>query len=181
MRSSTVPWRAGAPGAKAEIVLHAGVDEKSFTRGHRHFALVNDLDRGRVLLVAENRGEESRDALWSGLFGEQRNRVQAVAMGMWDPYVNSARRHLPAADSKIVFDKFHIAERLSEAVDLVRRREKQAIEGRLGRRGPLAGRRWQTAKGSGHRSSELRSSWAEPSFPSDVPARSFRIPNFSIR
>ena len=34
-----------------------GVDEKSFTRGHRYFTLVNDLDRGRVLFVAEKREE----------------------------------------------------------------------------------------------------------------------------
>src|SRR5271166_4692235 len=39
---------------KAEVVEHIGVDEKSFTRGHRYFTLVNDLDRGRVLFVTED-------------------------------------------------------------------------------------------------------------------------------
>jgi len=113
---------------KAEIVEHVGVDEKSFTRGHRYFTLVNDLDRGRVLFVAENRTEESLDGFWSGLSEEQINGIQAVAMDMWDPYINSTRQHLPEADSKIVFDKFHIAKHLSEAVDLIRRRENKQLK-----------------------------------------------------
>jgi hypothetical protein len=38
---------------KAEAVERIGVHKKSFTRGHRYFASVNDLDRGRVLFVTE--------------------------------------------------------------------------------------------------------------------------------
>lgn len=113
---------------KAEMVEHLGVDEKSFTRGHQYFTLVNDLDGGRVLFVVESRSEESLDTFWSGLSEEQLQHVRAVAMDMWDPYVHSTRRHLPEADSKIVFDKFHIAKHLSEAVDQVRRREHKQLK-----------------------------------------------------
>jgi len=54
-------------------------------------------------------------------------------MDMWDPYVASVRKHIPEADRKIVFDKFHIAGHLGEAVDKVRRKEKKllAAEGDL--------------------------------------------------
>lgn len=113
---------------KQDNVEHLGVDEKSFTRGHRYFTLVNDLDRCRVLFVAENRTEESLDAFWCRLSEAQIQSVRAIAMDMWDPYVNSTRRHLPAAESKIVFDKFHIAKHLSEAVDRVRRREHKQLK-----------------------------------------------------
>lgn len=112
---------------KEEAIEHIGVDEKAFTRGHRYFTLVNDLDRGRVLFVAENRTEESLNEFWSRLSEEQIHAVTAVAMDMWDPYVNSTRRYLPEAQSKIVFDKFHIAKHLSEAVDMVRRRENKQL------------------------------------------------------
>src|SRR5450759_180965 len=80
---------------EAEEVEHLGVDEKSFTRGHRYFTLVNDLDRGRVLFVAENRCEASLDAFWSGLSPDQLNSVQAVAMDMWDQHFGSGlgQRH----------------------------------------------------------------------------------------
>lgn len=79
---------------KEETIEHIGVDEKAFTRGHRYFTLVNDLDRGRVLFVAENRTEESLNDFWSRLSEEQIHAVKAVAMDMWDPYVNSTRRFL---------------------------------------------------------------------------------------
>lgn len=119
--------KRGLERRKAEPVAHLGVDEKSFTRGHRYFTLVNDLDRSRVLFVEEGRSEESMDGFWSGLSEEQIRAVQAVAMDMWDPYINSTLNHLPEARGKIVFDKFHIAKHLSEAVDLVRRRENKQL------------------------------------------------------
>jgi len=120
--------KRGLSRRKAEPVQHIGVDEKAFTRGHHYFTLVNDLDRGRVLFVTENREERSLDAFWSELSQQQLDAVQAMAMDMWDPYVNSTRRHLPQAESKIVFDKFHIAKHLGEAVDLVRRRENKQLK-----------------------------------------------------
>jgi hypothetical protein len=59
---------------------------------------------------------------------EQIAAVEAVAMDMWDPYVNSTLNHLPDASRKIVYDKFHIAKHLSEAVDQVRRREHRQLK-----------------------------------------------------
>jgi transposase len=41
--------------------------------------------------------------------------------------VTSTLNHLPEAQRKIVFDKFHIAKHLSEAVDQVRRRENKQL------------------------------------------------------
>ena len=52
----------------------------------------------------------------------------SVAMDMWDPYIDSVRGHLEAAEKKIVFDKFHIAKHLGEAVDQVRRKEHKALK-----------------------------------------------------
>ena len=48
-------------------------------------------------------------------------------MDMWDPYVNSTRAHLPGADERIVYDRFHVAKHLSEAVDKVRREENKRL------------------------------------------------------
>src|ERR1700722_1011934 len=48
-------------------------------------------------------------------------------MDMWDPYIASVREHLPAADGKIVFDKFHVAKHLGDAVDKVRRKENKTL------------------------------------------------------
>jgi transposase len=122
--------KRGLARRKAEPVKRIGVDEKAFTRGHRYFTLVNDLVEGRVLFVAEDRTTESLDEFWSSLSDEQIGAIEAVAMDMWDPYVTSTRNHLPEAEKKIVFDKFHIAKHLSEAVDQVRRREHKQLRAR---------------------------------------------------
>jgi transposase len=132
--------KRGLARRKAEPVTRLGVDEKSFTRGHHYFTMVNDLDRSRVVFVGEHRTTETLDEFWSSLTAEQIDAVQAVAMDMWDPYVNSTLNHLPDARNKIVFDKFHIAKHLSEAVDQVRRREQKQLKARGDDR--LAGTRY---------------------------------------
>ena len=81
-----------------------------------------------MLYVAEDREQSSLDGFWSTITAEQRDSIEAVALDMWDPYLASLREHLPEAEKKIVFDKFHIAKHLGEAVDRVRRREHKALK-----------------------------------------------------
>lgn len=83
----------------AEPISHLGVDEKAFRKGHSYVTLVNDLDRSRVLYVAEERKQSSMDGFWATLTPEQISSIEAVAMDMLDPYVSSTREHLPGADS----------------------------------------------------------------------------------
>ena len=113
---------------KAEEIPYLGVDEKAFRKGHKYLTLVNDLSGSRVLYVAEDREQKSLDGFWPTLTEEQRDGIAAVAMDMWDPYVNSVREHLPESANKIVFDKYHIARHLGEAVDRVRRREQKGLK-----------------------------------------------------
>ncbi len=112
---------------QAEPLPALGVDEKAFRKGHKYFTLVNDLKRSRVLYVAEDRTQASLDGFWKTLTPVQRDSIQAVAMDMWDPYVRSVSEHLPEGQQKIVYDKFHIAKHLGEAVDKVRRKENQTL------------------------------------------------------
>ena len=90
--------KRGLARRQAEPVRHLGVDEKAFRKGHKYMTVVNDLERGRVLYVAEDRKQESLDGFWGTLTEGQRNGIEAVAMDMWDPYVNSVRAHVAEAD-----------------------------------------------------------------------------------
>ncbi len=110
-----------------EVVAHLGVDEKAIAKRHRYLTLVADLGRNRVLYVADDRKQESLDGFWPTLTPAQVAGITAVAMDMWEPYVQSTRAHLPDADAKIVFDKFHVVKHLHDAVDLVRRAEHRAL------------------------------------------------------
>jgi transposase len=110
-----------------EDLTHIGVDETSFQRRHEYVTVVGDLQRSRVLYVADDRRAESLDGFWKSLSPHQLESIQAVAMDMWDPYILSTRTYLPGADEKIVFDKFHVAMHLNEAVDRVRRQEHRRL------------------------------------------------------
>jgi transposase len=125
----------------AETVRYVGVDEKAYRKGHAYMTLVNDLEHGRVLYVAEDREEKSLDGFWPTQSTEQLHAIEAVTIDMWDAYVNSIRNHLPDADNKIVFDKFHIAQHLGDAVDRVRRKENKELISEGDRR--LKGTRFQ--------------------------------------
>lgn len=48
-------------------------------------------------------------------------------MDMWEPYIRSTEAHLPEARLKIVFDKYHVAQHLNQAVDKVRRQENREL------------------------------------------------------
>jgi transposase len=104
-----------------------GVDEKAAAKGHRYVTLVSDIERGCVEYVAVDRRQTSLDGYFEGFSPDELEQVQAVAMDMWDPYINSVRAHVPGAEDKIVFDRFHVMKHMVDAVDLVRRQEHRAL------------------------------------------------------
>jgi transposase len=120
--------RRGLARRGQEVVAHLGVDEKAIAKRHRYLTVVADLDRSRVLYLADDRKQESLDGFWMTLTPEQLAGIQAVAMDMWEPYVQSTQAHLPEAEAKIVFDKFHVAKHVHEAVDAVRKAEHRALK-----------------------------------------------------
>lgn len=120
--------RAVARGRKrrqVEHVRHVGIDEKSFGRGHDYVSVMTDLDGSRVLEVTAARTQDAADSLWQSLPAGQREKIRGVAMDMWQPYLQSTRRHAPQAE--IVHDKFHVSKHLNEAVDKVRRQENKTL------------------------------------------------------
>jgi transposase len=119
--------RRGLARRAAEPIPRLGVDEKAFRKGHRYVTIVTDLDHGCVLYVAKDRQQSSLDGFWPTLTPQQLVSIEAVAMDMWEAYENSVRQHVPDAAEKIVYDKFHVAKHLGEAVDQVRRQENKAL------------------------------------------------------
>jgi transposase len=112
---------------EAEPIPQLGVDEKAFRKGHRYVTVVNDLARGRVLYVAAGRQQASLDGFWSTLSVPQLASIETVAMDMWEPYEQSVLANVADAETKIVYDKFHVAAHLGKAVDQVRRAENKAL------------------------------------------------------
>ncbi|MGH2618399.1 MAG: ISL3 family transposase [Thermomicrobiales bacterium] len=119
--------RRGLARRGAEPVRHLGVDETSFQRRHEYVTVVNDLAGERVLYVADDRSRESLEGFFRGLSPAQLAGIEGLALDMWDPYLAAIRAHVPAAERKIVFDKFHILWHLNQAVDRTRRAEHKRL------------------------------------------------------
>jgi transposase len=104
---------------------HLGMDEKSFKRGHSYITLLTDLEQSRVVEVVEDRTTEAAGKLWDSLSPEQKATVEAVAVDMWAPFIQTVQQQVPDAD--VVHDKFHVSKYLNEAVDKVRRQEHKEL------------------------------------------------------
>ena len=125
-----VAERAVARGqARKEAVVtpQIGVDEKAFRKGQSYMTVVNDIHRATVEFVTEDREKASLERYFATLTDKQRQGIEGVAMDMWEPYVQATLEALPLAKEKIVFDRFHIMQHMTKAVDQVRKGEHRKL------------------------------------------------------
>ncbi|MDP6243635.1 MAG: transposase [Myxococcota bacterium] len=127
--------RRGLARRKTQRPRRIGIDETSLRKGAEYITVANDLDQNRVLWVGDNRRKQTPNAFYAELGAEGCTQLQSVAMDMWAPCIASTREHVPNADRRILFGKFHIAQHLGRAVDEVRRAENKELvsqgDGRL--------------------------------------------------
>jgi transposase len=107
-------------GLDAVYPTKLGVDEIAYRRGHNYLTVVRDLDIGRVIWVGQTRRKEALDAFFMELGAPKSSQIQVFVMDTWDPYIASVHENTNAV---IVFDLFHVARKITEAVDKVRRQE----------------------------------------------------------
>ncbi len=113
---------------KLEVPTRLGVDEKALAPRHRYATILVDLAAPRgahVVELAEGRSKESLLRCLGTFSLTQLERVEAVAMDMWEPYAQVVRRFI--GGEKIVFDRFHIMMHMNRAVDHVRRHENRTL------------------------------------------------------
>lgn len=97
------------------------VDEIAVRRGHQYMTVVLDYQTGRVVWMGRGRTCETLDAFFATMTPQQKAGIQAVAMDMWEAYINRVQHHCPQAC--IVFDLFHLVQSFGHVIDLVRRDE----------------------------------------------------------
>jgi transposase len=106
---------------------YIGVDEKAAAKGHRYLTLVCDLERGTVEHIDQGRTKESLLSYFLPFTLEELAAIKAVAMDMWPAFIETTHDSVPFAADKIVFDRFHVAQHMSKAVDQVRRAEAKEL------------------------------------------------------
>ncbi|MCA9299744.1 MAG: ISL3 family transposase [Phycisphaerales bacterium] len=122
--------RRGLARREKQFPVRLGIDETSYRKRHTYVTVVTDLDRSVVLDVIQERTRESLSSFYRGLDDEQRSSIRSVSMDMWAGYINSTLEHIPDAERKICFDRFHVMQHLSRAIDEVRKREHRDLRSR---------------------------------------------------
>jgi transposase len=97
------------------------IDEIAVRRGHCYMTVIVDYFTGRVVWMGPGRDKTTLGVFFATMSDQQKQAIEAVAMDMWDPYINRVRFHCPQA--KIVFDFFHLVQAFGKVIDSVRRRE----------------------------------------------------------
>jgi transposase len=97
------------------------IDEIALRKGHNYMTVVMDYFSGRVVWMNEGRSKETLDRFFAEMTDRQKEAIEAVAMDMWEPYINRVKHHCPNAN--IVFDFFHVVQAFGRVIDKVRREE----------------------------------------------------------
>jgi transposase len=97
------------------------MDEIALRKGHNYMTVVMDYFSGRIVWMGENRNKETLDAFFAELTAKQKQGIKAVAIDMWEPFINRIKHHCPNA--RIVFDFFHVVQAFGKVIDEVRRSE----------------------------------------------------------
>lgn len=102
-----------------------GIDDTSFRKGQSYVSVFCDLAPAerRAVFVADRRGQETVEQFAGFLAGHggDPSNITEVCQDMSGAYLAGVREHLGQA--KVTFDRFHVKQKLSEAIDTVRRAE----------------------------------------------------------
>ena len=128
------------------------IDEIAIHKGHRYMTIVADYFNGRVVWMGHNRDKQTLDVFFKKLTDGQKRAIEAVAMDMWEPYINRIRYHCPNA--KIVFDFFHVVQGFNRVIDHVRRSE--YLKARIEDRKIIKGSRYLLLKNEDNLNAEQR-------------------------
>ena len=101
---------------------YISIDEKAFARGHDYATILIDSRAGKVLELTEGRKAENVAAMVFALTDKEiLPDVKMVNLDMWEAYMNVMGKIAPNAVQ--VHDKFHLVQKLSDAINKTRQKE----------------------------------------------------------
>jgi transposase len=116
-----------------------GVDETHLGKKQKFITVVSNLESGEPVWFGRERKKETLDEFFqTELTAQQRMRISAACVDMWEPFRLSIEQWAPQC--RIVYDKFHIMQHANQAIDEVRRAEFFRKGGQW--RGLVKGKRW---------------------------------------
>ena len=108
----------------ARTIERLGMDEISLRKGHKGYATIltdlTDPSRPEILAMAKGRDEAAAKACLEVLTPEQRDAVQFHHTDMGPAFLSACAAGLK--NSKSVIDRFHVAKKLGEVADTLRKK-----------------------------------------------------------
>ena len=124
---------AGDPTRK---ITDVGLDEISLKKRHKQYVTIltdlSDPEHPQVLAVAEGRDQAAAEACLSRLSPRQRQQVRTHRTDMSGAYAAACAKLLPK--SQQVIDRFHVARRLGDAAETVRKKRPASTKRRCPKR-----------------------------------------------
>ncbi len=103
--------------------IHLSVDEVAYRKHHRYLTVVVDTDRKLVIWNAKGRKAEILNQYYEGIGLDACSKIVSVAMDGARTFISSTRKY--AINALIVYDRFHLSQKLNDTVDTVRKIELQ--------------------------------------------------------
>jgi transposase len=112
-------WSAGR---RKPTLRQVGADEIHQGKKTKFITVMSNLESGEPVWFGKDRKKETIDEFFrSQLSVQQRRRIEAACVDMWEPFTASIEEWAPQC--AIVYDKFHIMQHANQALDEVRRAE----------------------------------------------------------
>lgn len=141
--AQSVEWIVafGLKGRCLDDITAIGVDEIQYHKGHNYLTLVYQINAGsrRLLWIGKERTKKSFRQFFDKLGKERSHKIQFVCSDMWKAYLAVIAERAPNALN--ILDRFHIVQKLTEAVDQTRRDEMRKLKEK-GKPAHLKGNRW---------------------------------------
>jgi len=100
------------------------LDEISRKKRHKYFTVAMNYEKTKVIWVGKDRTQETAESFFKELGPERCEKIEAVCVDMWDPYIAAVKEYCPQAE--IIYDKFHVMQAYSRLIDKVRNQEAEA-------------------------------------------------------
>lgn len=106
-------------------VTAIGVDETSIKKGHNYVTVVMNMEEKRTIFVTPGKGASTLEKFAFRLIERHGvpEHIAWASIDMSPSFISGIVTYFPQA--KIVFDKFHLMKKVTEAIDETRRKERQ--------------------------------------------------------
>lgn len=100
-----------------------GIDEIQYGKGHQYLTLVYQINAGirRLLFVGKERKAKTLLRFFRDFGKERCEKLEFVCSDMWKAYIKVIKKKAP--DALHILDRFHIVQKLGQAIDKIRATE----------------------------------------------------------